>query len=214
MKMSPLNCENTLRLHLLPILGGMKVRHLQKGRVKALLAEKLSSGLARNSVRIVHAVLRALLNAALDDGVIIANPADKLGRQLRLVQPTKARQEEIKAMTREQLSAFLAMAGEKDRPHYPLWLAIAQAGLRFGEALAIQWEDVNFEDREIHVARALSAGRIETPKSGHGRTVDMSQQLARTLHRLQVERKGGSAQARLEGNAAMDLLFGGGDSPR
>ena len=39
------------------------------------------------------------------------------------------------------------------------------------------------------MARAFSAGQIDTPKSGHGRTVDMSQQLAAELRRLQVERK-------------------------
>jgi integrase len=61
--------------------------------------------------------------------------------------------------------------------------------MRLGEGLAIQWPDVNFSEHDIRVARAFSAGRIETPKSGHGRTVDMSDQLARALHRLQAERK-------------------------
>lgn len=58
-----------------------------------------------------------------------------------------------------------------------------------GEAQALQWTDLDFRAREIRVVRALSAGRIESPKSGHGRTVDMSHQLARALQRLQVERK-------------------------
>lgn len=102
--------EKALRLHLLPTLGTVKVRQLQKGRVKALLAEKLTGGLSRNSVRIIHATLRAMLNAAVDAGVIVGNPADKLGRQLHLVRPAKARQEEIKAFTREQLDLFLTAA--------------------------------------------------------------------------------------------------------
>ncbi len=42
--------------------------------------------------------------------------------------------------------------------------------------------------REIRVERALSAGRIETPKTGQTRTVDMSAQLAGLLQRLQVYR--------------------------
>jgi len=62
--------------------------------------------------------------------------------------------------------------------------------MRLGEALALQWQDLNFSEREIRVARALGAGgRIDTPKSGRGRTVDMSQELARTLRRLELERK-------------------------
>src|SRR5262249_32154253 len=43
--------------------------------------------------------------------------------------------------------------------------------------------------REIRGARGVSRGRLDTPKSRHGRTVDMSQQLARALPRLHVERK-------------------------
>ena len=57
--------------------------------------------------------------------------------------------------------------------------------MRLGELL-LQWDDVHFAGHTIHVARGFSGGRIETPKSGHGRTVDLSPPLAVTLRRLQV----------------------------
>src|SRR5689334_18672340 len=38
---------DTLRLHIVPALGSVRVRELHRGRVKALLAAKLESGLAR-----------------------------------------------------------------------------------------------------------------------------------------------------------------------
>jgi len=185
--------EQTLRLHLLPRLGSMKIRNLAKGHLKMLLAGKLDSGLARNSVRIIHATLRASLHAAIYDGVILASPADKLGRQFKLMIPAAARQEEIKAMNREQVSAFLTATytapNPYERRHYPLFLLLARTGMRLGEARALQWSDVDWTGHEIRVVRALSAGRIETPKSGHGRTVDMSDQLAHALLHLQVECK-------------------------
>ena len=181
--------RQTVRLHLVPHLGSTRICRLAKGRVKALLAAKLTGGLSRNSVRIVHATLRAMLNAAVDDGVILVNPADKLGRQLKLVAPAAARQETIKAMTRDQLSRFLLVTADHAPRFFALFLVLARTGMRLGEALALQWPDVNFQERDIRVARGLSAGRIETPKSGHGRTVDMSLQLNKTLLRLQVERK-------------------------
>ena len=201
---------SALRLHILPALGSTKVRMLQKGRIKSFLVERLRQGkvrtiaegevtkevrlpLARDSVRIIHATLRALLNAAVDDGVIVANPADKLGRTLRLVVTAKTRQEEVKAMTRDQLAAFLAAARNAstsyERRHYPLFLLLARTGMRLGEGLVLQWDDVNFAEKEIRVARTLSCGRIEKPKSGHGRTVDMSEQLARILLQHQIKRK-------------------------
>ncbi len=181
--------QQTLRNHLLPAFGKICVRDLTKGRIKDFLAAKIASGLSRNTVRIIHATLRAMLNAAVDDGVILANPANRLGRQLRLVTAPAARQQEIKAMTREQMARFLAAAAHTVPGMHALFLLMARTGVRLGEALALKWEDVDFGDREIRVARALSAGRFDSPKSGHGRSVDMSDQLSHTLLRLQVARK-------------------------
>jgi integrase len=61
--------------------------------------------------------------------------------------------------------------------------------MRIGEGLALQWGDIDYEGREIRVARAFSKGKLETPKSGVARTADVSAQLVRTLRRLHLERK-------------------------
>lgn len=79
------------------------------------------------------------------------------------------------------------MAAQSDTRHYPLFLLRARTGLRPGEAYALQWGDLDFRAREIRVERSLSAGQIETP-TGQTRTVDMSEQLARVLRRLDVDR--------------------------
>src|SRR6267143_3823846 len=57
---------STLRLHLLPAFGAWRVQQLNKGAIKAMLADKLASGLSRNTLRIMHATLRAMLRAAVD----------------------------------------------------------------------------------------------------------------------------------------------------
>jgi integrase len=143
--------------------------------------------LARNTVRNIHATLRAMLKAAVDDGVLLANPARKLGRQLRLVAPKATRQEEIKAMTRDERHLFVTTA-EIEVPLYALlFWTLAGTGMRLGEGLALQPDNVDELAREIRVARTLSAGQIETPKSGHGRTVDISQALAVNLARRKQE---------------------------
>ncbi len=174
-----------LRLHLFPAFGAWRVQHLDKGCIKILLTEKLATGLSHNTVRIMHATLRAMLRAAVDDGVLSLNPAEKLGRQLHLVVPKAVRQEEIKSMTREQRQRFLTTAAQEAPRYYPLFFTLAGTGLRLGEALALQWEDLDGLARELRVTRAWSRGEIGTPKSGHGRTVDLSQVLAETLGQLE-----------------------------
>ena len=83
-----------------------------------------------------------MLNAAVDDGVILANPAGSIGRQLRLG-ATKADREEVNAMTRYELTQFLASAAEIRSPYYVLFFALARMGLRLGEALALQWASLD-----------------------------------------------------------------------
>ena len=173
-----------VRLHLLPAFGAWRVQHLDKGGIKSMLAGKLAAGLSRNTVRIIHATLRAMLRAAVDDGVMLLNPAEKLGRQLHLVLPKAVRQEEIKAMTREQRQRFLITAARVTPRYYPLFFTLAGTGIRLGEALALQWDDIDGLAREIRVRRSLSRGEVGTPKAGHGRTVDLSQMLAETLGTL------------------------------
>jgi integrase len=119
-------------------------------------------------------IQRWVLNAAVDDGVLLANPAARLGKVLRLHRSKTARQEQVKAFDAGQLARYLAAIAAKHSRYYPLFFTMSRTGLRIGEALALQWGDLDFEAREIRVERAISnTGVIDTPKSGHGRTVDM-----------------------------------------
>lgn len=180
--------RRVVTLHLVPALGRFKLAALHRSRIKTLLVEQLGSR-SRGTVRLTLAVLRTLLSAAVDDGVLLANPATRLGRALKLASPAAPDTEEMKAMTRPQVAAFLATAGRVVPRYAPLFLLFARTGMRLGEALALQWPDLDFQARTLRVARALSAGRVETPKSGRGRTVDMSAQLSRALLRLAHQRK-------------------------
>jgi integrase len=66
---------------------------------------------------------------------------------------------------------------------------LAHTGLRLGEAIALQWGDVDLTGRAIRVARTISGRREGTPKSGHGRAVDVSRPLAEALRHRLAQRK-------------------------
>jgi len=70
-----------------------------------------------------------------------------------------------------------------------MYLTSSRTGLRLGELLGLQWGDIDFPKHEIRVSRQITRRRLETLKSGYGRTVDMSEQLEHVLQRLLVERK-------------------------
>lgn len=123
-----------------------------------------------------------MLNAAIEDGLITANPAANLGRALKLTVSKSTRQEESKAMTKVQRQHFLATILQQAPRYYPLFFVLAGTGERLGEALAIQDGDLDLNAQTIRIARAFSEdGTLDTPKSGHGRTVDLSQALTAVL---------------------------------
>jgi integrase len=139
--------------------------------------------------KLIVGVLSTLLAAARDDGVPVRlDVTAGLGRLFKLAKSTAARQDEVKAFDRAQLALFLSTS-ERTVPRLaPLFLLMARTGLRLGEGLALQWDDFDLPSRTLHVARNLSGGRIGTPKSGAGRDVDVSQQLADRLTRYRVAR--------------------------
>jgi integrase len=108
------------------------------------------------------------------------NPAAKLGNEFRLVPSTRQRQDQVKAFDEPQLQAFMTATKRVSPAYLPLFATLAGAGLRLGEALGLQWADLNIADSTIHVQRTMAPdGQAGVPKSGHGRVVAMSEQLSR-----------------------------------
>jgi len=184
--------KQLLKLHIIPAFGRVRLRELSRGMIKAFLTQKRAAGLSKNSVRLIRAALSVMLSDAVDDGILLANSALNLGRRGRSRPDTLTasdRTQTIRPMSQEQLSAFLATAQQHTGVYAPLFLLLAHTGLRPGEAFALQWTDVDLANRRIRVERTWSVGRIETPKTGTGRTVDMSELLAKALQRLHVSRQ-------------------------
>jgi integrase len=72
---------------------------------------------------------------------------------------------------------------------HPMALLLARTGMRVGEAVALKWQDIDFEKRLITVRRTFSRGKLGTPKNGKNREVDMSLQLTDVLKRLHQKKK-------------------------
>jgi len=185
--------EYVLRVHILPALGKVQLGKLSRGAVKIFLSRKTKSGLSKDTVRIIHATLHAMLEEAVEDGIIPMNVAKtKKGKKTLKYGKAKAeRQQRMKRLTfsRETLSLFLETTEREAPEYYPLFLCLARTGLRIGEAIGLQIGDLDFVNFGIEVQRNIVKGKIGTPKNDLTRTVDMSQQLAQVLERLVTKRK-------------------------
>jgi integrase len=193
LKPRTLDCyRETHARHLAPAFGATAVRDLSRTRLKEFLRHQLTD-YGRNTVRLMHATLHVVLNEAVEDGLIPANPVAGLARKLKLSGKVKARQDATakKAMTRDERDAFLATA-ERVAPWWaPMWTVQTLTGLRPGEVYALEERDVDLDRRRLRVERTLSddGTRVDTPKGGFSREVDLSNEAVRVLRAHLVRRR-------------------------
>lgn len=135
-----------LRLHIAPYLGETKVAKLQPVHIREWYASlSRDSGLHPTSVAKVYRLLRSILNTAVEDGLLDANPC-------RIQNGGREQSKERPIPTIEQVKAIAdAMPGHLAAT---VWIA-ALAGLRKGEILGLAARHVDLEAGTITIERSL-----------------------------------------------------------
>jgi site-specific recombinase XerD len=100
----------------LPSFGARALAAIKPADVRAFIAEKITSGAARNTVKNMVATLRAILYQAQEDQHITVNPAARLGRYFDLRRDPS---EHVEALTAEEVAKVLAAAAKWYPDHEP-----------------------------------------------------------------------------------------------
>ncbi len=177
--------QKMLNKDIVPALKGLDLQDITREKVKALAMGCLQKGQSPKTVQNIMRCLSSLFSHAVEDELIVANPALKPGKFL----PKVGRRYKITPLTRAEVVQLLETAKAKLPRYYPLFLCAVRTGLRIGELLALQWPDIDWQGQFIEVRRNYTHWRITTPKSGESRRVDMSRELMQTLKDLHTERQ-------------------------
>ena len=109
---------------------------------------------------------RQALDAAVNYQMIPVNPVHR-------VKPPRIPKPVVDLPTPDQARVFLHAADTN--MWKTLWYVIVLTGCRRGEALGLQWGDVDFEKRTITIHRTLAGKaatrQIHEPKTANGRRV-------------------------------------------
>ena len=191
--------RDVLRLHINPVFGDRRLTEIERKDIKQFIISKQAGGLSAGTSRLILSYFSAILSEAVDDEHILANPATGVRKVIG-----KNDAPEISPLTAVELNHLLETVSEKVPSHYALFLLLARTGMRIGEALSLQWGDIDFRDRFIEIKRSVVRGKVSTPKSRKTRRVDMSPQLTEALliHQTESKKKG----LRL-GIGEIELLF-------
>ena len=189
--------------HIVEHLGTKSLRTLTREDVYRLYSQLVETGLSSAAIENIHVVLRSALAQAVKWDLLSQNPTDE-------VQPPKSSAPKERAvLTRPQLQQLLAAAD-----HHRLrglWIVLAFTGIRKGEALGLQWPDVDWDHRIISIRRALKKNGADQysgdPKSeASRRRIALSPYL---LDALQKHQHVQAAERELAGERWSDRWNGG-----
>jgi integrase len=167
-----------LALHILPALGSRQVGSLRRADCRELVTTCRAKGLKATTVRGIARTLSTILTQAVEDELLQANPALRLGRYLRSADDPEP---VIDPFTRDEAAHVVAVARQRFPEWYPWLLCGLRTGMRAGELLALQRGDFNWQRRFVQVQRNLVRGVLTTPKNHQRRRVDLSHQLTAAL---------------------------------
>ncbi|MBA3344993.1 MAG: tyrosine-type recombinase/integrase [Gemmatimonadales bacterium] len=196
-----------LASYIRPALGTVRLDQLTTTMIRTALAELSARGLSPRTVHYAHSVLRLALGHAVEDRLLIVNPAVAK----RMLPP--ATRHEVAVLSRADVRRLLEAT--RDTRLGALWNLLAYTGMRPGEALGLQWADVDLSAGGVRVRRGLvpqkkdsatgRTWRLEEPKTEKSRRAIPL--LPATVVALRWHRTGQDAEKIAAGSAYSDYGF-------
>ena len=144
--------ESYIRLYIKPGIGGIPLNKLAAKDMQQFCvwlktegrADKSDgeTGLADSQLRNIHSLCWRALEKAVSEDLIPQNPASSC-------KLPPSRREEMKILSREAMQKLLIQAKEEN--YYELFLLEFATGLRLGELMALQWDDLNLVTGELKI---------------------------------------------------------------
>jgi|DEB0MinimDraft_10_1074344.scaffolds.fasta_scaffold10210_2 integrase len=142
--------EHRYRRHISPVLGSRKIESITSRDIFSWRTSLKKSGYSTPTINGALQLLKAVLNAAVDEGAIQASPAARVSK---LKKPSAEHTQVKEPLTPEEARKLASVCSD-DAVGISVALGL-YLGLRKGEILGLQWRDVDFEKREVSVVRTL-----------------------------------------------------------
>jgi len=161
--------ESIVRVHLIPLLGSKKLDAITNEHVQRLKRQLVDH--AAKTANNVLTVLNVMLKKAVEWDLIERMPCTV--RLLPVPKPSAGfydfdEYERLVTAAPDGTALLIVLLG-------------GEAGLRCGEMIGLQWDDVDLGKRQLGVQRSEWRGHVGIPKGGRVRHVPMTVRLAKAL---------------------------------
>ena len=154
--------KSIIELHLIPELGDVTIENLKRRAIQEFLIKKKKEGninngeaLSSTSINLMLTVLSMAFEYAIDMEICDDNPCVRLKRI-----PEDSKQ--IEAFTRnEQKKIETYIKNSDDRRLFGILLDF-YSGMRIGELIALEWQDVDFDKGIIHINKTAYRDKSKT----------------------------------------------------
>ena len=174
--------EGIVRLHILPVFGDYKLDKLTTPIIQQQVnkwADKANKGEkgAYANYSFLNNINRRILQYGVTMQVIQHNPA----RDVIIPRKQQNKEHKVKFFSNQELKQFLDYLDNLDLSSYEnlfdyvLYKTLLASGCRIGEALALEWSDIDLKKGTISISKTLNRYQeTNTPKSKAGlREIDI-----------------------------------------
>jgi integrase len=178
------NYQGLFKNNVLPYsIAHKAIDQIKRKHIKGWIGQLKKKGLAKATIRLVVAVLGGMFESAVDDELIEINPCRKVGKFIGngivngIVPYTAEEAQDI-------IDRALKLYGLTD---HALFTVLLRTGIRIGEALALEWSDIDLEERTAQIVKNWDYKRKKMkpwPKNKKPREVDLSPATVKALKEL------------------------------
>ncbi len=166
--------QDTIKKQLVPRFGDYFLHQVSATMMQRFVTERLATGVKGKTVRNDVVVLKLIYKRAFKNGYIRVNPAEYI--DLPRIETT-----EVEILSPEEVRLFLTIVTAK---HRVFFLTAILTGMRRGELLALQKDDIDWKNKQICVRRSVWHGQFITPKTKYSvRRIDVSPYLLAELRK-------------------------------
>lgn len=178
------NHKIAIEKHILPLIGNKKASKLTRAAyINDFINVKLDEGKAPSTVHRYHSIVRAAINFAVDEEMIDRNRFSSVRIAKNNVLDN--------FLEPDELQIFLNKAKEiGDITQYTLIYLLAYTGMRKGEAHALKWSDIDFENNTIFIQATRDRHGYRRPKTDRSvRNIEVDVKIIDLLRKYKTESK-------------------------
>lgn len=183
--------QGVLNNHIYPAIGNVKMPAVTPEQITALLLSlQTEKHMKHASCVRVYTLLNLMFKQAYLSRMISPNPMDFVQRPK--MPKSEGKDTELPSYTEQEVVYIMRCLDNEPFKWKCFVRLLIDTGCRRGEALALKWENVDFENCTITIVKSLNytsqAGiYLDTPKSGKKRTVDVDVEVINLLRKLKAE---------------------------